>query len=61
MYDSVHITTLDFQKRKFLCKYFVVQYRVGLPGAFLQYFCIFADQLGCTEVVQAYEPPRFSH
>ena len=47
---------LDFQKRLFLCKYFVVQYAVGLPGAFKQYFCLFADHFRCTEVVRAYEP-----
>ena len=29
---------LDFRKRLFLCKYFIVQYGVGLPGAFKQYF-----------------------
>ena len=47
---------LDFQTRLFLCKYFIVQYGVGLPGAFKQYFCLFADYLGCTEVVRVYEP-----
>ena len=44
---------LDFQECLFLCKYFVVQYGVGLPGAFKQYFYLFADHLGCTEVVRA--------
>ena len=51
---------LDFQKRLFLCKYFEVQYGVGLPGAFKQYFCLFADHLGCTDVVRAYDLPSFS-
>ena len=50
----------DFQKRLLLCTYFVVQYGVGQPGAFKQYCCLFADHLGCTEVVRAYEPPNFS-
>ena len=26
---------------------------------FKQYFCLFADHLGCTDVVQAYEPLAF--
>ena len=54
------VYTLAYQKCLFLSKYFAVQYGVGLPGAFKQYVCLFADHLGCTEVVQAYEPPSFS-
>ena len=46
---------LDFQKHLFLCKYIVVQYGVGLPGAFF----LFADHLGCTEVVRTYEGLAF--